>query len=579
MLLLELAHVEAGHAVLVAEEQLRERLGQFGLAHTGGPEEEEGTDGAVGVAHSGPVAAHRLRDRGDRLVLTDHSGVQRVLQLEELLLLAGGELRDRDTGAAGDDFGDVGGGDVHDALALFLDTGEFGLRLRDLELQPGRLLEVLGRHRFVLLPLQLGELVLAGDDLGGPAERPQPHPGARLVHEVDGLVRQEAVADVAVGQFGRCHQCVVGEADLVVGLVGVPQALQDLDGLLDRRLGHHDGLETALQRGVLLDVLAVLVDGRRADDVQFTAGQRRFEHVAGVHGALAGRSGADHGVQLVDEQDRRVRGGADLVDDVLEPFLELAAVLGARHQAGEVQGDHPLVLEGAGDVPGHDALGDSLHDRGLADAGLTDQHGVVLGAPRENLHGLLDLLGPADHGIEFPGLRLLGQVASVLVERRGVARSARRGAVGPCRVVRLAPQFAGVRAVGTEQLGRTGLLGVQQRAEDVLGPDVGDPGRLRTLVGMQQYALGGRRQPRFRGRRGALARQDFRDPFAQLVGDRPGLFEQGARRIHLGGGPQQVFGVQVPAAVLGRAGGRPAYQLTGGFGQQPPDGNPLHLWR
>ena len=61
------------------------------------------------------------------------------------------------------------------------------------------------------------------------------------------------------------------------------------------------GLEAALERGVLLDVLAVLVERGRADGVQLAAGEHRLEQVAGVHGAL-GRAGADDRVQLVDEQ-------------------------------------------------------------------------------------------------------------------------------------------------------------------------------------------------------------------------------------------------------------------------------------
>ena len=36
----------------------------------------------------------------------------------------------------------------------------------------------------------------------------------------------------------------------------------------------------------------------------------RLEHVAGVHGALAGGAGADHGVQLVDERDDLAVGAA-----------------------------------------------------------------------------------------------------------------------------------------------------------------------------------------------------------------------------------------------------------------------------
>ena len=63
---------------------------------------------------------------------------------------------------------------------------------------------------------------------------------------------------------------------------------------------HEHRLEAPLQRGVLLDVLAVLVERGRADAAQLAAGQRGLEHVGGVHRAL-GRARADQRVQLVDE--------------------------------------------------------------------------------------------------------------------------------------------------------------------------------------------------------------------------------------------------------------------------------------
>ncbi len=72
--------------------------------------------------------------------------------------------------------------------------------------------------------------------------------------------------------------------------------------VLDARLVHQHLLEAPLERGVLLDVLAVLVERGRADAVQLAARERGLEHVAGVHRAL-GLAGADHGVQLVDEDD------------------------------------------------------------------------------------------------------------------------------------------------------------------------------------------------------------------------------------------------------------------------------------
>ena len=88
----------------------------------------------------------------------------------------------------------------------------------------------------------------------------------------------------------------------MVRLVPVAQPLEDRHRLLDRRLADEDRLEAPLQRRVLLDVLAVLVERRRADALQLAAGQRRLHHVGGVHRAL-GRAGADHRVQLVDEED------------------------------------------------------------------------------------------------------------------------------------------------------------------------------------------------------------------------------------------------------------------------------------
>ena len=46
----------------------------------------------------------------------------------------------------------------------------------------------------------------------------------------------------------------------MVDLVALLQAAQDGDRRLDRRLVDHHLLEPALERGVLLDVLAVLVE-------------------------------------------------------------------------------------------------------------------------------------------------------------------------------------------------------------------------------------------------------------------------------------------------------------------------------
>ncbi len=202
----------------------------------------------------------------------------------------------------------------------------------------------------------------------------------------------------------------------MVRLVAALEPAQDRDRVLDRRLAHQDLLEPPLEGGVLLDPLAVLVKRGGADHPQLAAGQHRLEHVARVHRAL-GRARADHGVQLVDERDDLAVAGLDLVEDGLEPLLELAPVLRARHHAAEVEGDQPLAAQRLGHVARDDALGQALDDGGLADAGLADENRVVLGAPGQHLDHPPDLGVAADHRVELAVLGLLGQVDAVLLER------------------------------------------------------------------------------------------------------------------------------------------------------------------
>ena len=202
----------------------------------------------------------------------------------------------------------------------------------------------------------------------------------------------------------------------MVGLVPLAQSAEDRHGVVDGGLAHVDLLEAALQRRILLDALAVLVERRGADHTQFTAGQHGLEHVARVHRALARGTGADDRVQLVDEGDDLPLGLLDLGEDGLEALLELAAVLGAGHHRCEVEGDEAAALERIRHVAGHEALGEALDDGGLADAGLADQHGVVLGATCEHLHDAADLLIAADHRVELAVAGPLGEVDGVLLE-------------------------------------------------------------------------------------------------------------------------------------------------------------------
>src|SRR4030095_2183585 len=77
----------------------------------------------------------------------------------------------------------------------------------------------------------------------------------------------------------------------------------------------------------------------------------------------------------------------------------------------------------------------------LADAGIADEHRVVLASPAENLDGALELLGAADQRIEHPLARARREIHAVsgkwILRRRGPllagpAGCARPGALRGC---------------------------------------------------------------------------------------------------------------------------------------------------
>src|SRR5204862_1909531 len=154
---------------------------------------------------------------------------------------------------------------------------------------------------------------------------------------------------------------------------------------------------------------------RRADRLQLATRERRLEDRGGVDRAL-GCTSADEVMKLVDEQDD-VAALLDLLHDLLQALLELAAVLRAGDEGCQVERVDLLGLEDLSHLVRGDARGEALDDGRLADARLADQHGVVLLAAREDLHQALDLGLTADDRVELALLRLLRQVAAELVEQ------------------------------------------------------------------------------------------------------------------------------------------------------------------
>ena len=234
--------------------------------------------------------------------------------------------------------------------------------------------------------------------------------GAGFIHKIDGLIRQEAVGDIAVGKGGSGDQGAVVDLYAVEHLIPFLQAAQNGDGILHGRLIHLHRLEPALQCGVFFNILAVLVQRGRADAVQLAPGQHGLEQVACVHGTV-GLTGTHDGVQLINEEDDLALALLHLVQHALQALLELAAVLCTGHQSAHVQAEHDAVLQVLGHIAPDDTLGQTLGDGRLADARLTDEAGVVLRLTGQDADDISNFLVTANDGVQ---LLLAGQVNEVL---------------------------------------------------------------------------------------------------------------------------------------------------------------------
>ena len=126
-----------------------------------------------------------------------------------------------------------------------------------------------------------------------------------------------------------------------------------------------------------------------ADALDLATAESGLQDVGGVERSF-GRTCADERVQLIDEDDG-VLLLHQLFHDGLQTLFELAAILCARDDEREIEREDALVGEERRNFAVGDPLREAFDDGGLADAGLADQHGIVLGAAAENLDDALQL--------------------------------------------------------------------------------------------------------------------------------------------------------------------------------------------
>ena len=244
----------------------------------------------------------------------------------------------------------------------------------------------------------------------------------RFIDQIDRLVRQTAITDVTVGKPGGSRHRRIGDRHAVMQLIALLHTPQDLNAVVDRRLGDLHLLEATVQCRILFNRAAVILWCGGRDATQIPSGQCGLEQAASVG---AGAIAVHHGVQFVDEQHHTGLGITHLLQHFPQPFLKLTAKLGASDQGTHIQGNKPESLKRFRNFTRHDALGQQLSDGGLAHARRPNQNRVVLAPTREHLDQAADLTITTDHGIQ-ESLRCSGsEVTGITIERCGLRLSRR----------------------------------------------------------------------------------------------------------------------------------------------------------
>ena len=337
-------HIDPNHIVFIVKQGFCQSLGKLRFTYACGAQEQEGTDGTVGILNAGTAALNGLRYTADGFILTDDPLVKNVFQIQQLLPLTLYQTGYGDACPALDDLGNFLVGDLVAQkcivaavlnptlllLQLFLGLGQLavfqfgglfqivallgGLNLtvqlfnalpQLLYLANGILfvvpLGLLGLEAFPLLcqflldlsKAALGELIFLlfqGGflnfqldnlpvylvQLRGHGIHFGTHLGAGLINQVNGLIRQETVGDIPVGEGCGGNDGGVGDFYTVEDLVPLLQTTENGNGILYRGLVYQNRLEPTFQSRILFNILPVFVQSGGADAVQLTPGQHRL---------------------------------------------------------------------------------------------------------------------------------------------------------------------------------------------------------------------------------------------------------------------------------------------------------------
>ena len=216
---------------------------------------------------------------------------------------------------------------------------------------------------------------------------------------------------------GRCsHQGRIGNAHTVVQFVLFLNAAQDRYRILHRGFIHHHRLEPPCKGCILFNILAVFIQRGRAHTVQIAPRQSGFDQVSGIHSPIRFAS-ADQSVHFVDEQDDVAFSAGHFVEHGFQTLFKLTPIFRSSDKRAHIQRHQLFIAQRFRHIAVHDAQRQAFGDGGLAHTGFADQHGVVLGAARQNLHGAANFFVTPNDRVNLTFSGGFGQVASVFLKR------------------------------------------------------------------------------------------------------------------------------------------------------------------
>ncbi len=267
------------------------------------------------------------------------------------------------------------------------------------------------------LNFQLADAALQLIQLFGHGVHLQLQLGGAFVDQVNGLVGQEAVGDVAVGKLYRGNDGGVLDAHAVMAFVAVFQPAQDGNGVFHRWLVTIHFLKAALKGLVFLKVLLVLVQRGCANRAELAAGKGGLQDIGGIHRAIATAARADERVDFIDEEDDFAVAFGHFFYHAFEALFKLAFVLRAGNELAHVEGVDDFGFQVIRHVAIDDAVCEAFNNGRLTYAGLAYENRVILRAAGKNVQRAADFLVAANDRVKLVVLRQLVEVFGVAVQR------------------------------------------------------------------------------------------------------------------------------------------------------------------